>query len=56
MGRHSKQYYSYADQWLFNSVDAHRLRDTDPVASAEKAAVAEAARVALLSVADQVEV
>jgi len=56
MGRHSKQYYSYADQWLFNSVDAHRLRDTNPTASLEKAAAAEAARLALLSVADQVEV
>jgi radical SAM superfamily enzyme YgiQ (UPF0313 family) len=56
MGRHSKQYYSYADQWLFNSVHAHRLRDTDPAAALEKAAVAEAARAALLSVADEVEV
>ena len=56
MGRHSRKYYSFADQWLFNSVDAKRLETTDPVAAAEKAAAAEAGRLGLLASADEVEV
>jgi radical SAM superfamily enzyme YgiQ (UPF0313 family) len=56
MGRHSRKYYSFADQWLFNSVDAMRLQTTDPVAAAEKAAAAEAGRLGLLATADEVEV
>ena len=55
-GRHSKRYYQFADQWLFNAVDAHRLQDADPVAAAEKAAAAEAGRVGLIEAADEVEV
>lgn len=54
-GRHSRRYYQYADQWLSNAVDAHRLRDTDPVAAAEKDAVAASARSQLLGCADEVE-
>ncbi len=55
-GRHSRRYYQFADSWLFNAVDAHRLKDTDPDAAAAKASAAEAARVALLAAADEVEV
>jgi len=56
IGRHSRRYYQFADQWLFNAVDAHRLGDADPVAAAEKAAAAEAGRLGLLASADEVEV
>jgi hypothetical protein len=56
VGRHSRRYYQFADQWLFNAVDARRLQDTDPVVAAEKAAAAEAGRLGLLASADEVEV
>jgi anaerobic magnesium-protoporphyrin IX monomethyl ester cyclase len=56
LGRHSRRYYKYADEWLFNAVDAHRLRAADPVAAAAKDAAAEAARLGLLATADEVEV
>ncbi len=56
LGRHSRRYYKYADEWLYNAVDAHRLRDSDPVGAAAKGAVAESARLGLLSTADEVEV
>ncbi|MFZ4721240.1 MAG: B12-binding domain-containing radical SAM protein, partial [Ilumatobacteraceae bacterium] len=55
-GRHSRRYYQFADKWLFNAVDAHRLQDTDPVAAAAKAADAEAARLGLIESAAEVEV
>jgi radical SAM superfamily enzyme YgiQ (UPF0313 family) len=56
LGRHSRRYYKHADEWLFNAVDAHRLRGTDPAAAAAKDAAAEAARLGLLATADEVEV
>ncbi len=56
LGRHSRRYYKHADEWLFNAVDAHRLRDVDPVASAAKDAAAETARLGLIASADEVEV
>lgn len=55
-GRHSRQYYKHADTWLFNAVDAHRLTDSDPVAAAAKASVAEQARLDLMACADEVDV
>jgi hypothetical protein len=54
-GRHSRRYYQYANEWLVNAVDAHRLRDTDPIAAAAKDAVAESARTGLIDCADEVE-
>ena len=56
LGRHSRRYYKYADEWLYNAVDAHRLRTSDPVGAAAKGAVAETARLGLLATADEVEV
>jgi hypothetical protein len=41
---------------LVNSVDAHRLTDTDPTAAAAKAHAAELARLNLLACADEVDV
>jgi radical SAM superfamily enzyme YgiQ (UPF0313 family) len=55
-GRHSRAYYKHADSWLVNSVDAHRLTDTDPTAAAAKAHAAELARLNLLACADEVDV
>ena len=55
-GRHSRRYYQFADQWLRNSVEAHRLVSVDPLGSATHRSAAEAARVALLGAADEVEV
>lgn len=55
-GRHSRRYYRFADQWLRNAVEAHRLREVDPAAAASRAAEAEAGRLALLAAADEVEV
>jgi len=34
-GRHSRQYYSFADQWLRNEVDAFRLEICNPASPAE---------------------
>jgi anaerobic magnesium-protoporphyrin IX monomethyl ester cyclase len=55
-GRHSKRYYSFADQWLFNAVDAHRLRATDPVAAARLDEIAAQGRDGLVASAHEVEV
>jgi radical SAM superfamily enzyme YgiQ (UPF0313 family) len=54
-GRPSRAYYKQADQWLKNSVAAHRLLDSDPVLAAEKEVAAEAARRAMLGLAGEVE-
>lgn len=55
-GRHSRAYYRQADQWLKNSVAAHRLESTDPRQAEEKRAAAEMARKAMLDLAHEVEV
>lgn len=54
-GRRSRAYYREADQWLKNSVAAHRLSESDPAAAREKLALAQAARMALLALAHEVE-
>ena len=56
LGRHSRRYYKYADEWLYNAVEAHRLRASDPLGAEAKGAVAETARLGLLAIADEVEV
>lgn len=54
-GRHSRQYYRYADAWLRNEVAGFRLEAEDPAAAAEKYAAAAEARAGLLASADEVE-
>ena len=54
-GRHSRAYYKQADQWLKNEVAAFRLEDTDAAAAGEKRRAAETARLAMLSLAGEVE-
>ena len=46
-GRHGKDYYQLADQWLRNEVEAARLVTTDPARSAELSAVARRASEAM---------
>lgn len=54
-GRHSKQYYKHADQWLRHEVAAYRLAANDPEQAAEKRLAARQAREAMLTVADEKE-
>ena len=64
-GRHSRQYYKYADQWLKNEVAAFRLEDAqanggaevmaDHAAIEEKRAVALKARQMMQEVAAEIE-
>ncbi|MFN0026671.1 MAG: B12-binding domain-containing radical SAM protein [Acidimicrobiales bacterium] len=54
-GRHSRAYYGHADAWLHAEVDAHRLAETDPTASAERRRQAADSRRALLAAAHEVE-
>ena len=54
-GRHTRQYYRYADQWLRSEVAAFRLDGTDPVEAARLQTVADDARRNLLAVAHDVE-
>jgi radical SAM superfamily enzyme YgiQ (UPF0313 family) len=46
-GRASRAYYRHADRWLRSAVEAHRLRETDPAAAAEKLREVERARAAM---------
>jgi radical SAM superfamily enzyme YgiQ (UPF0313 family) len=55
-GRHSRQYYKYADQWLRHEVEAFRLQDSDASRAAEQQRLAQAARQAMLTVHAEVEV
>ena len=54
-GRHSRQYYKHADQWLRQEVAAFRLESTDAAAAAQKRGEAQQARRALLATAAEVE-
>jgi anaerobic magnesium-protoporphyrin IX monomethyl ester cyclase len=55
-GRHSRQYYAFADQWLRNEVQASRLSAIDPTAADTHLVAAREARAGLLRVADEVDV
>jgi anaerobic magnesium-protoporphyrin IX monomethyl ester cyclase len=46
-GRHGRDYYRLADQWLRNEVEAHRLEAADPARSAQLLASARQASAAL---------
>ena len=46
-GRHGKDYYKLADQWLRNAVEASRLQSSDPARSAELSGAARRASDAL---------
>jgi radical SAM superfamily enzyme YgiQ (UPF0313 family) len=48
-GRHGKDYYKLADQWLRNEVEAFRIEAADPARSAELLGVAHRARDSLRS-------
>jgi radical SAM superfamily enzyme YgiQ (UPF0313 family) len=54
-GRHSRQYYKYADQWLRNAVSAFRLEPEDPAAALQKRQEAQQAQQAMLAVTHEVE-
>ena len=54
-GRHSRNYYAYADQWLRNEVDASRLQQNDPAAAALKRQEARQARIGMQKLAQEVE-
>lgn len=54
-GRHSRNYYRFADAWLRNEVAGFRLEGADPTAAAEKYAAAAEARAGLLASAEEVE-
>ncbi|ETX03825.1 B12-binding domain-containing radical SAM protein [Candidatus Entotheonella palauensis] len=54
-GRHSRQYYKYADQWLRNEVAAFRLESEDAAAATLKRQEAQQAQNAMLGVAAEVE-
>ena len=54
-GRHSRQYYKHADQWLRREVAAFRLESTDATAAAQQRDEAQQARRALLATAAEVE-
>lgn len=54
-GRHSRNYYRHADSWLRNEVEAHRLQEEDPTASAALRSQAEKARTAMASIFDEAE-
>ncbi len=54
-GRHTRQYYRYADQWLRNEVAAFRLDGTDLAEAQRLQAAADEARRNLLAVAHDVE-
>lgn len=55
-GRHSRNYYQHANQWLFSDVESYRLRESDPARSAELHSTAMEARQALIAAADEVEI
>ena len=55
-GRHTRQYYAFADSWLKQSVAAHRLRSADSPGAAQLDADAATARQALMACAHEVEV
>ena len=54
-GRHSRNYYKHADQWLRQEVESFRLAGSDPVRSAELRDAAARSREALLASAGEVE-
>jgi radical SAM superfamily enzyme YgiQ (UPF0313 family) len=54
-GRHSRQYYKYADQWLRHEVAAFRLESEDAAAAAQKRQEAQQAQSAMLGAAAEVE-
>lgn len=54
-GRHSRDYYRYADQWLRSAVTAKRLEVADPDGSARHAAAALEARANLVAASTDVE-
>ncbi len=54
-GRHTRQYYRFADQWLRHDVAAHRLADQDAAEAQRLRDLAQAARADLLAVAADVE-
>lgn len=55
-GRHTRQYYRYADQWLRNEVAAFRLDGSNPDEAQRLLMAADEARRSLLAVAGDVEV
>ena len=54
-GRHTRQYYRFADQWLRNEVAAHRLNGQDAGEALRLQTLAQEARSGLLAVADEQE-
>ena len=54
-GRHSRAYYKQADSWLNNEVAASRVEHEDPTGAAQRRALAQQAREAMLSVAAETE-
>ncbi len=50
-GRHGRDYYKLADQWLRNEVEASRLEGADPVRAAELLGAARRAREQMISMA-----
>jgi anaerobic magnesium-protoporphyrin IX monomethyl ester cyclase len=54
-GRHSRQYYAFADQWLRNEVQASRLSAVDPAAADTHLMAAMEAKAGLLRVANEVD-
>ncbi|MDH4147118.1 MAG: B12-binding domain-containing radical SAM protein [Acidimicrobiia bacterium] len=54
-GRHSRNYYRHADEWLRSSVDAHRLAASDPQTASARRQDAQLARAALVASAHEVE-
>ena len=54
-GRHTRQYYRFADQWLRHEVAAHRLHGQDAAEAQRLQTLAQDARAGLLAVADEME-
>jgi len=54
-GRHSRDYYKYADRWLRQEVAAFRVETSDPHAAASMRQEAQQARRAMLTVARETE-
>jgi anaerobic magnesium-protoporphyrin IX monomethyl ester cyclase len=54
-GRHSRDYYRFADQWLRNAVTAKRLEADDPEGAVRHAAAAAEARASLVAASADVE-
>ncbi|HEU4559976.1 MAG TPA: radical SAM protein [Longimicrobium sp.] len=54
-GRHSRNYYGHANDWLKAEVEAHQKAESDPAVAARAREKAAASRAALLATAGEVE-